>query len=274
MSSYWFAGTISLVGHGILLLLIAMGWQFGDQQPEIQRPNFIKASLVELEAKAKPTPPKSTKPKPKEEPKKPEKAPPKKVDLTKQRLEQERQKKEAAEKVRQQKLKQQKAEQAKKQAEKKAKDAEIARQKEEQAKREAEAKQQAREDLLENLNREREQLTAEREEAALTQQAEADEELIQSVNALIQQRVEENWSRPLSARNNMKAVLQIQLVPTGEVINVSIAESSGSASFDRSAIQAVKKARNFPEIKNMPSRVFESEYRSFKLSFNPQDLRQ
>ena len=86
----------------------------------------------------------------------------------------------------------------------------------------------------------------------------------------IYQRVVAHWSRPPSARNGMQARLLVELVPTGEVVAVTLLESSGSAAFDRSAEAAVRKAREFevPE----DSRLFERYFRSFSLLFRPEDL--
>lgn len=271
MTSYWPAIFISLLAHALIMVLVAWGWQHAEAKTEIQRPNFIKATLVELEAKSKPVAPKPKKvvEKPKEK-----KAPPKKIDLTKQRLEEQRKKKVAAEQKRQQLLKKQEAEKAKKLAEQKAREAELARQQEEKEKREAEALTRERNDLLENLKREREQLASEQQQLALAQQAEEDEVLKQSYLALIQQRVEAAWSRPAIARNDMEAILRLQLVPTGEVVDVVVVEGSGNAAYDRSAVRAVKKVGRFNELSDMPSRLFEREFRSFKILFSPQDLRQ
>ena len=96
----------------------------------------------------------------------------------------------------------------------------------------------------------------------------------QSYVALISQRIEQNWSRPPSARTGMQCELLIRLVPTGQVVNVDIVKSSGNAAFDRSAIQAVNKVERFSEIQEMPLEVFERYYRELRLVFNPQDLRQ
>ena len=65
-------------------------------------------------------------------------------------------------------------------------------------------------------------------------------EAAQSYIAAISNRVEMNWSRPPSARNGMKCVLSIQLVPTGKVIDVKVVSSSGNPAFDRSAEQAAE----------------------------------
>ena len=79
-----------------------------------------------------------------------------------------------------------------------------------------------------------------------------------------------NWSRPPSARNDMEAQLRVELIPTGEVVSVTVISSSGNNAFDRSAEAAVQKARRFevpPE-----TRLFERHFRSFVLLFKPQDL--
>jgi len=71
----------------------------------------------------------------------------------------------------------------------------------------------------------------------------------------------------------MKVVLMIQLIPNGQVVDVSIASSSGNDSFDRSAVAAVKKAERFPELQQLPAHVFDEHFRRFKMVFNPEDLR-
>jgi colicin import membrane protein len=99
------------------------------------------------------------------------------------------------------------------------------------------------------------------------------EEMAASYAALIQQTVVNYWSRPPSARNGMEALLAIQLIPTGEVVSVSVLKSSGSTAFDRSAINAVEKAGSFPELQKLPPREFEKTFRRFRLLFRPEDLR-
>jgi colicin import membrane protein len=99
------------------------------------------------------------------------------------------------------------------------------------------------------------------------------EQMAASYAALIRDTVTGYWSRPPSARNGMQAVLELQLVPTGEIVSVRVLESSGSVAFDRSAMNAVDKAGAFPELKNLPPREFENNFRRFRLLFRPEDLR-
>jgi TonB family protein len=107
---------------------------------------------------------------------------------------------------------------------------------------------------------------------ASEEQATADQ-MTASFTALIQQTVINYWSRPPSARNGMETELSIQLIPTGEVVSVSVVRSSGNAAFDRAAVNAVQKAAGFPELQKLPNREFERNFRRFRLLFRPEDLR-
>lgn len=100
-----------------------------------------------------------------------------------------------------------------------------------------------------------------------------DAQLTASYVALITGVIQDNWSRPPSARNEMEAELSLQLIPTGEVVSVTVVRSSGLQAFDRSAVLAVQKAERFPELADLPSRVFEKNFRRLRLKFKPEDLR-
>ena len=93
------------------------------------------------------------------------------------------------------------------------------------------------------------------------------------VAAVIKQAVIGRWTRPPSARNNMVAILEIALVPTGDVVGVTVLESSGNLAFDSSAVNAVEKVGRFSEVKSLERAVFERDFRRFQLIFRPEDLR-
>lgn len=96
------------------------------------------------------------------------------------------------------------------------------------------------------------------------------DEVAMSYHMGIYQRIVNNWSRPVSARNGMRADLLVHLVPTGEVANVTLVRSSGDAAFDRSAEMAVRRASRF----EVPSdrEMFETYFRALPVTFSPQDL--
>ena len=93
------------------------------------------------------------------------------------------------------------------------------------------------------------------------------------VAATIRASVINRWTRPPSARNDMVSILSIQLVPTGEVVGVSVLQSSGNTAFDRSAMTAVERTGRFPEVAKLDNRTFEANFRRFQLIFKPEDLR-
>jgi len=151
------------------------------------------------------------------------------------------------------------------------------RQREEDAQREANEEERRRRELAEQQERQRQQeLQRQRQqeaaEAAAAEAARTEYELVQSATALIQQVVQENWSRPPSARNGMRAVLQIRMLPTGELVDANITQSSGDPAFDRSAETAVIRAAPFSELQDLPINVFNANFRSLSLIFEPEDL--
>ena len=63
----------------------------------------------------------------------------------------------------------------------------------------------------------------------------------------------------------MECELSIQLIPTGDVVSVTLVRSSGNPAFDSSAVNAVQKAGAFPELQNLPSGEFEKNFRRLTL---------
>ncbi|MEY3017921.1 MAG: cell envelope integrity protein TolA [Pseudomonadota bacterium] len=116
-------------------------------------------------------------------------------------------------------------------------------------------------------------LSAALAEEDAAREAESEQDLVNSYIAKIMAMVESVWSRPPSARNGMQAILVVNLIPTGEVVNVSVAESSGNAAFDTSAVNAVYKVARFDDLQGMKGAMFEANFRRFRLMFKPEDLR-
>lgn len=254
-SSYRLPLIISVVMHLLLLVAVTWGWSASSTSEKVYKPRYVEAKLVELKPKTvKKAAPQKT---------------PRKIDVAAKRRQQEEQKR-AAEKKRQQELK------AKRAAEDKARKEQARKEKleqerlaEQQRQKELERQEQERQ-AQERQQQEFDDALAE-EEALLAE--EQDEAVAQSYVALIVDRIERNWSRPASARRGMVCELRLQLVPTGEVVNVSIVKSSGNAAFDRSAEQAVKKAGRFSELQQVEPAVFEAYFRQLTIKFNPKDLR-
>lgn len=214
------------------------------------------------------------------------------ADIAKKKAEEEAKKKaeEEAKKEAAEEAKKQAAEDARKKAaeEAKKKAAEDAKKKAaaEEAKKKAaeEAKKKAAADAQKKKAQEAARKAAEDKKAqALAellsdtterQQALADEQGDQvagDFDDLIRLRAAEGWARPPSARKGMTVVLQINMLPDGTITNVSVARSSGDGPYDSSAVAAVKNIGRLTEMQGMKPSDF-NQYRSFKMTFTPEDL--
>lgn len=149
-------------------------------------------------------------------------------------------------------------EKKKKAAEEKQRAAEAKRKKEEETKRrQKEAEQSLKEQLA---SEEQSRAAAAREARALAE--------VDKFKAIIGQKVERNWNRPLGAAKGLQCTVRVRLVPGGEVLGATVVRGSGNAAFDRSVENAVHKASPLP----LPSdpTLFE-HYREIEFLFNPQE---
>ena len=62
----------------------------------------------------------------------------------------------------------------------------------------------------------------------------------------IQEKVQNNWLRPLGSPPGLSCVVQVKLIPGGEVVGTRVVRSSGNRLFDESVERAVQKASPLP----------------------------
>ena len=141
----------------------------------------------------------------------------------------------------------------------------------EKLKREEEARKKAEKDQQRLVDEQA--LAAMLDDDDIEMQADDDANIIAQYTAMISQQMHQRWKLPPSARRNMVALVSIRMVPTGELVTVTVAQSSGNEAFDQSAILAVQKAGRFAFMQGMPSRLFEAHFREFTFRFSPEDLR-
>lgn len=265
---------LSVFFHAALLAFIILKFDFFKKEPEPYKPHFVTATLIDMKPKAKAAPQQH-----KEQVLDGKKDP----ELKQVKQQQEQERKEAESQAQEQKVQEQKEK-----AEAKVRDETL---KQEKAKKEADAKAKA--EKQKKLEEEQRQKTEQDKKKKRDQQAkeaqkaldaalQKEEQMIstqvddvssKSYEEMIAERVSQNWSRPPSARKGMVTVLEIKMLPTGQVIGVRVVKSSGDAAFDRSAEQAVKRIDRFDEVKNIPPDIFEKRFRQFTFTFNPEDLR-
>jgi colicin import membrane protein len=247
---------LALALHSLAVLALYSGWN-PQQETRVIRPQIVKSTLLVLEPDAKPKPQPRAAPPPKPAA---ETRPKPDPQADRRRKAEAEAKNQAQEKARERELAEA---HARAQAEAKAKAEEISTARAEDAARQQKLEALADASFLDALEDEALDLQAQSETAD-------SEAVTQSFQLGIYQAVVGNWSRPPSARNGMQAKLRVELVPTGDVVAVSLVESSGNGAFDRSAEAAVRKARRF-EVPKDPE-LFEQYFRRFTLLFRPEDL--
>lgn len=281
--------SISLALHLAVIALLVFNFSFSSPTPPPPPLKIIEAKLVSMEQlpalRANPKPETQAEPKPvaeppvveknKPEPIKPEpvKPEPPKPEPPKPDVEKQKQVEKEKAELQQKKL----AEQKKKQEdERKRKEAEEAQRKKQQEETQRKTQEDAERKKREQQEKNELAKAMAAEDNAMA--AERDQEAVASYAGMIQRDIQNSWSRPPSARIGMHVVLLIQLIPSGDVINVSVLKSSGNDAFDQSAVSAVRRVGKFPYLNELEKKnqlqVFERNFRRLQLDFSPEDLRQ
>lgn len=246
------AGFLAVAMHGLLVLLLVAGvsWQMHDPQPVVAelwgslpspRPMPEPVPEPEPEPQPKPEPPPRPEPKPEPAPQPPED---RAADIA---LE----KKKREELERQKKLELQKQIEEKKRIEE-AKRAEMERKREQEKKlaeqKRREALQREEEDMRrrmldESLAAETSQLRA---QADAARRASEIDKLVSHYQALISAKIRGNTRLPENLPGNPQAVFRLSVLPTGEIVKITLTKSSGNAAYDEAVRRGIEKSSPLP----------------------------
>lgn len=140
------------------------------------------------------------------------------------------------------------AEQKQQAEEKRLAEAESKRKMAAEAKAKAEAKRKADAEAKAKAEADAQRKAAEQALQAqiAAEDAARDQSIISRFVGLIADRVQRNWIQPPSYRVGLSCVVQVQLLPSGDVIGAQVVQSSGDAAFDRSVERAVLQATPLP----------------------------
>ena len=69
---------------------------------------------------------------------------------------------------------------------------------------------------------------------------------IDKYQVLIRQKIERNWLKPPGELKALVTIVEVRLIPGGDVVDVSVVRTSGNLVYDRSAERAVRKASPLP----------------------------
>ena len=85
--------------------------------------------------------------------------------------------------------------------------------------------------------------------------------------SIIQNKISSIWIKPNSLSEALSAKVLITLAPSGEILDFELEEPSSNKSFNESILTAMSKIFFFEEIAGADRKVFETNFRNFKLVF-------
>ena len=301
------AGMLAIVVHVLffVVLVLSVNWHSEDTAPvavEMWSPSTLRASMAgavpptplppapqPVVPQPAPTPPSPPQPAPQPEPPAPpqqELAPTPNPDIAlaqarakakqekaaqladeaRQQAQQEKLKKQQQEKLQQEKLQQEKQQQEKQ--------LELKRQ---AAVKQAQLKQQrvaalqkmlAQQTQSEFRSQSASALTGVRQQLAAGQKASLNARLLAEYQNRIRSKIRSRIILPESLSGNPKAIFEVKVLSTGEVVDVQLVHSSGQSAYDDAVQRAIIKASPLP----MPANTdLASQFRDLRLDFSPSD---
>ena len=92
---------------------------------------------------------------------------------------------------------------------------------------------------------------------------------IEKFSSIIKKQVVDNWNKPKGISQNLKTEIEIDMVPTGEILSYKILKGSGNEAFDESAMKAISRVNTFDGLVMQP-KLFDDHFRKFILIFSPE----
>ncbi|MBD63270.1 MAG: LytB protein [Gammaproteobacteria bacterium] len=81
--------------------------------------------------------------------------------------------------------------------------------------------------------------------------------------------IENAWMKPRNIPEDLIVNLKLQIRPSGRISKVELIKSSGNIRFDNSALNAVRRVETFNFFDSLSKSLYEKEFRTIAISFNP-----
>ena len=81
--------------------------------------------------------------------------------------------------------------------------------------------------------------------------------------------IESAWMKPRNIPEDLVANLRLKIRSSGRIVAVDLIKSSGNLRFDNSSMQAVRRVETFNFFNSMPKTIYENEFQTVAISFNP-----
>ncbi len=135
-----------------------------------------------------------------------------------------------------------------------------------QAKQEAETRRKQQEVLAQQMQSEIDDLANSATNAALAKQQAAQ---LREFTLAINRKIKSQWRRPPQVSGQLSTLMRITLIPGGEVTSVIVTKSSGNEAFDASVKDAVLRASPLPVPAD--AAVFRDNFRIFSLNYTTEE---
>ena len=98
---------------------------------------------------------------------------------------------------------------------------------------------------------------------------ESEQNQVELYGSIIIKNIQLAWRKPINIQDGLVCDLRLSINKNGRITNVNLIKSSGNLRFDNSALKAVKRVETFSFFKDIPYNLYNSNFKSLVITFNP-----
>ena len=92
---------------------------------------------------------------------------------------------------------------------------------------------------------------------------------IDILSSYVIENIQSAWRKPINIQDGLVCDLRLSINKNGRIIDINLIKSSGNLRFDNSAIKAVQRVETFSFLQDIPMSIYNSNFRSIVITFNP-----
>ena len=92
---------------------------------------------------------------------------------------------------------------------------------------------------------------------------------IDILSSYIIENIQSAWRKPINIQDGLVCDLRLSINKNGRIIDINLIKSSGNLRFDNSALKAVQRVETFSFLQDIPMSIYNSNFRSIVITFNP-----
>ena len=96
-----------------------------------------------------------------------------------------------------------------------------------------------------------------------------EENQIDILSSYIIENIQSAWRKPINIQDGLVCDLRLSINKNGRIIDINLIKSSGNLRFDNSALRAVQRVETFSFLQDIPMSIYNSNFRSIVITFNP-----